>query len=48
MYEAEIQTFLIHYCDGLYHACTFERYISTHNSSLEGAMKLKLGPFYSS
>ena len=34
-------------CDDLYHACTFEWEISngTHNSSLEGAMKLKFVPF---
>ena len=37
-------------CDDLYHTCTFEwgSDFRTHNSSLEGAMKLKFVPFCSS
>ena len=39
-----------HRSDDLYHACTFEWEpgIGDHNSSLEGATKLKFAPFCSS
>ena len=39
----------IHSSDDLYHACTFERdpSVGAHNSSLEGAMKLKFVLFCS-
>ena len=38
--------FLIHCCDDLYHVRTFGT-VGAHNSSLEGAMKLKFVSFYS-
>ena len=42
-----LKLLVIHYCDDLYHARIFES-VRTHNSSLEGAMKLKFAPFCSS
>ena len=40
--------FLIHFSDDLYHVYNIFAGIGTHNSSLEGAMKLKFVPFCSS
>ena len=42
-----IQRILTHSGDDLYHARTIE-IVGVHNSSLEGAMKLKFAPFCSS
>ena len=43
----ELQAFEIHCCDDLYHVHTveWEASIGSHNSPLEGAMKLKIAPF---
>ena len=43
----ELRVFEIHCCDHLYHGHTveWEASIGTHNSPLEGAMKLNIVPF---